>query len=595
MASVHARKNKRGEITSWAVRWRLGGSAGAPGQLEAFADEDSAKVFKKAVDEAGQRWPLGWVKGQGYIDPAAEDEDSERYRFEAYARASLASRTGIEERYRQASVRELETYILPTFGACDVRSPEHFSKATVGAWVLRMAQTRVWRGSKQKVMSPKTLRNLHGLLSSVLKEAVEAEPPLRERNPCDLTKLPRTDDDGITDEEDDAEDMCFLTPEEVRGFASCFAREEDRRLVRVTYGTGMRWGEVTALARRHAVAEPKRKLRIRRAWKWSPAKSHYLGTPKTKCSRREISTPPKVWADLVAQGLDELSSNALIFDNGRGERLRYSSFYDRWIAARALAHEKGLLPDYKMPTFHDLRHSYAALLISRGHSLTYVQRKLGHESIKTTSDRYGHLLPEADDDAMETLDEALGDDGTGGAAVPEENEPVTDPGRSVWVAHLGGRPVGFWRVEDAEETAERWARERGGAVHVERWTESWWRRMVGNGVKAVRRGAPARVLVWEIGPAVYGVDGAERAVPREGHRARAVWRFEFEEGFTDELACAAAEWRPGSAVETEARAWGTSREGVEEAFAAARTDALRICGLNPARAASEGREGASTA
>ncbi|MHA5049511.1 hypothetical protein [Streptomyces sp. SD15] len=74
-----------------------------------------------------------------------------------------------------------------------------------------MAKTKVWRGSVHKEMSPKTLKNLHGLLSSILREAMQEEPPLRARNPCELVRLPRTDDDGVDDDGDD-EDMSFLLP-----------------------------------------------------------------------------------------------------------------------------------------------------------------------------------------------------------------------------------------------------------------------------------------------------------------------------------------------------------------------------------------------
>jgi hypothetical protein len=91
-------------------------------------------------------------------------------------------------------------YIFPTFGRCVVRSAEHFSKATVGAWINTMRQTKVRRGGgKPKDVSPETLRGPQGLLSSVLKEAVVSEPPLRDRNPCDLTWLLKDDDHGMGD------------------------------------------------------------------------------------------------------------------------------------------------------------------------------------------------------------------------------------------------------------------------------------------------------------------------------------------------------------------------------------------------------------
>ena len=47
--------------------------------------------------------------------------------------------------------------------------------------------------------------------------------------------------------------------------------------------------------------------------------------------------------------------------------------------------------------FHDLRHTYASLLIAQGAHPKYIQAQLGHASIQTTLDRYGHLMPEMHD------------------------------------------------------------------------------------------------------------------------------------------------------------------------------------------------------
>ncbi|WP_019548512.1 tyrosine-type recombinase/integrase [Streptomyces sulphureus] len=589
MAYIARRKNRAGEVTSWQVKWRAGGARSAPFQTERFDDEDSAQVFKAAVDEHGQQWPPGWVKGKGYIDPAAGVED--RFVFSTYASASLKNRTGVEERYRAASLKELETYVFPTFGNCDVRSPEHFSKATVGAWVNAMANTKVWRGSTHKAMSSKTLRNLHGLLSSILNEAMLEEPPLRARNPCDLTRLPRVDDDGVDDDDDGGDDMEFLTPQEVAGIVSCLKREEDRRFVRVAYGTGMRWGEITALAKRHAVhaADGEFKLRVARAWKWKKDGGHYLGKPKTKCSRRSVEVSERVWGELLDQGLAEMTSADLIFHNGHGERLRYSTFYDRWVGAVKAAQEEGHIPDFKRPTFHDLRHSHVAALLSDGrHSLTYVQRRLGHESIQTTSDRYGHLLPQAHAEALATIDRALGYDGlSSGTEVLEENVPVRDPGKSLYVAHMGPHTAGFWNVEHAEEIAARWATERGGAVRVEKWTTDWWVTKVGNGLKDVRAELPDRAWVWRLGPTVYAADGTELSAGPEAHELRGEWLWDFESGHTDEPAESSASWGTGRPV-TEAAAWGLNRDEVQAAYASAKSDALRVCGMNPVKGQREG-------
>jgi integrase len=53
--------------------------------------------------------------------------------------------------------------------------------------------------------------------------------------------------------------------------------------------------------------------------------------------------------------------------------------------------------------FHDLRHSFASLLIQDGQSLKYVSDQLGHSSIKMTADIYGHLVPGANRQAVNRL------------------------------------------------------------------------------------------------------------------------------------------------------------------------------------------------
>jgi len=50
---------------------------------------------------------------------------------------------------------------------------------------------------------------------------------------------------------------------------------------------------------------------------------------------------------------------------------------------------------------------YASMFINQGENLKYVQSQLGHASITTTVDRYGHLMPDAHVGASERLDATL--------------------------------------------------------------------------------------------------------------------------------------------------------------------------------------------
>ncbi|MDA3896771.1 MAG: tyrosine-type recombinase/integrase [Desulfobacteraceae bacterium] len=53
---------------------------------------------------------------------------------------------------------------------------------------------------------------------------------------------------------------------------------------------------------------------------------------------------------------------------------------------------------------HIMRHTFASLLLSNKESMVYVKEQLGHSSIETTVDIYGHLIPNSNRDAVNRLD-----------------------------------------------------------------------------------------------------------------------------------------------------------------------------------------------
>ena len=59
--------------------------------------------------------------------------------------------------------------------------------------------------------------------------------------------------------------------------------------------------------------------------------------------------------------------------------------------------------------FHDLRHTFASLLLQNGESLAYVKEQMGHSSIQVTVDIYGHLVPGGNRAAVDKLDMELPD------------------------------------------------------------------------------------------------------------------------------------------------------------------------------------------
>ncbi len=54
--------------------------------------------------------------------------------------------------------------------------------------------------------------------------------------------------------------------------------------------------------------------------------------------------------------------------------------------------------------FHDLRHTFGAMLIAAGAPLNYVKEQMGHASIQVTVDTYGHLIPGVGERYVDRLD-----------------------------------------------------------------------------------------------------------------------------------------------------------------------------------------------
>lgn len=94
------------------------------------------------------------------------------------------------------------------------------------------------------------------------------------------------------------------------------------------------------------------------------------------------------------------------------------------------------LPGHFPP--HSLRHTYASLLLQQGESPAYVQRQLGHASIKLTCDTYGKWLPMGNKAAVDRLDDAeCAGKGSkmvaiGGANTTTVEQPVEKVGSPGW-------------------------------------------------------------------------------------------------------------------------------------------------------------------
>ncbi len=123
-----------------------------------------------------------------------------------------------------------------------------------------------------------------------------------------------------------------------------------------------------------------------------------LAEPKSSASYRTIPLADPV-LDALADHLRGVHRTHLILTDDAGRPIRRNRFGEIWRQSCARA---GL--SFR---FHDLRHSFASMLIAGGESVVVVQRVLGHASAKITLDTYGHLFPDAEDRTRTVLNTAL--------------------------------------------------------------------------------------------------------------------------------------------------------------------------------------------
>jgi integrase len=89
----------------------------------------------------------------------------------------------------------------------------------------------------------------------------------------------------------------------------------------------------------------------------------------------------------------------LVFTTTGGTVLRLPNWRrSTFISARQRA---GLSPRFRV---HDLRHTAASLMIQAGYPPKLLQEIMGHASITTTLDLYGHLYPGEMDRYADSLD-----------------------------------------------------------------------------------------------------------------------------------------------------------------------------------------------
>lgn len=249
----------------------------------------------------------------------------------------------------------------------DARLTPRWADVPLGA--ITRHDVRAWAAElAADGLSPATVQRCVHLLSASLAAAVDAE--ILQSNPAQRLKLTV----GQNTKER------YLTEEEQAALLEQFEDGSlNHALVVLLLGTGLRWGEGAGLqVQRLDVG--RRMLRV--AEVWDDSNRQLKAYPK---GRKRRSVPVPGWVAETIEPFVRERRGGFVLEH-KGQPVDYHNWRSRiWAPA---VDRSGIDP----ATIHDLRHTYASMLIQSGVSLAEVGRLLGHVSPITTQ-RYAHLVP----------------------------------------------------------------------------------------------------------------------------------------------------------------------------------------------------------
>jgi integrase len=246
-------------------------------------------------------------------------------------------------------------------------------------------------------LSASTVLKMHDILRRGLAQATKWH--LVPKNVADVVKPPRPV----------PKEMVALSADETRRLLEAAGGDRLEALYVLAVHTGMRQGELLAL-RWQDVDLENGVVTVRRTLTRNGGKVVF-GEPKTNKSRRSICLTPqavdalRAHLDRQLQDMeilgDRYQDQGLVFTTDTGAPINPSNLRQRSFAQLL---KRAGLPHMR---FHDLRHTCATLLLSRGVHPKFVQELLGHATIAITLDTYSHVMPSMGDATARAMEDAL--------------------------------------------------------------------------------------------------------------------------------------------------------------------------------------------
>lgn len=271
-----------------------------------------------------------------------------RERFSSFAERWVENRN-LRPRTRDTYLSQL-SHILADFDRAELRQ---ITPSDVRAWHGRLLNSG---------LHPNTVAKVYRLFRTILDTAVD--DGLIRANPVHIR--------GAAVEKAVERPICEW--DDVRAIAAAI----DARfaaLVWVAAASGLRFGELSGLTRRHVDLDA-RTLRVEQALAFEKGRGPTLGAPKSTAAYRTVEIPDfavdALDAHLAAFTDDE--PDALVFTSLKAKPLLNRYFSPYWRRACSAA---GVRDDLR---FHDLRHLAGTSAATAGASVKEIMARLGHSS-----------------------------------------------------------------------------------------------------------------------------------------------------------------------------------------------------------------------
>lgn len=252
---------------------------------------------------------------------------------------------------------------------------------------------------EQATSGERTKQAVYKMLNTMLNKAVKWG--YLDKNPCSRIDAPKyeTSEKTIYDDCDLKEMLIKLPTQELKyQVATLFAVLCGMRREEIV---GLKWSDIDF---------KNNTINIRRAATEKRGLGTIEGKTKTKKSKRELSLPNEL-KFLLKRMKKEQSETKLklankwidedwVFTQWNGKIMNLNTLSTWW--ANFVSTKK-----LKKIRFHDLRHTAASYLIRSGIDIVTVSNIMGHAKTSTTTNIYGHVIKDAKENAMKTLEDVI--------------------------------------------------------------------------------------------------------------------------------------------------------------------------------------------